>query len=393
MRIRGEDEKDALGVYVHIPYCLSKCPYCDFSSIAAGVVPEEGYVRCVLKELSTVVMAGNLAGDGVRLSSVYFGGGTPTLFSPGSIGRILTGVKRAFGRSDGLEVTLEANPETIGPGNLAGFRRAGVTRLSLGVQSFDEGELKALGRRHGVGASEAGFKAARDAGFDDIGVDLIFGIPGQALTSFERSLVRAIGLMPEHVSVYGLTIEDGTVFHGLYAGRDGVGLPGPDDQALIFEAAGRLLKDAGYVHYEISNWCLPGREGVHNGGYWKRRGYIGLGASAHSYLPYPSWGRRWWNERAPEAYMRRVEEGGSAIAGGEDLGREEAIAESVMLGLRMIGAGIDGESFRRLFGVYPGEALKGCAALEDEGCIERRGEDIVLTPRGVLLCNEVLLRL
>jgi oxygen-independent coproporphyrinogen-3 oxidase len=415
--------EEPVGVYIHVPYCVSKCPYCDFNSVEINdsspspcldPAREKRYVDAVLKELSTVASVGAPG----ELKSVYMGGGTPTVLSPGSIGSIIGGVVGRFKPSISVEITVEANPGTIGAVGLKGLKQAGVNRLSIGAQSFSGRILRTLSRVHTADKSLEVIQQARAAGFDNLGVDLIFGVPGQSLADWEETLQRTVALSPEHVSLYGLTIEPGTPFGHIYAqeegkdGAEGDGRPSgthaptaspalPQEETVIemYKAAISLLTKAGFVHYEISNFALPGKESVHNTGYWRGQAYLGLGPGAHTYLKKGPWGTRGWNERDPDEYLRLVEEKGSARVGGEELSREEAIVERVMLGLRMLGDGgegidgIDGKKFKDSFGKYPMEELAEWKTLEEEGLLLITGQDVRLTTKGALLSDEVFLRL
>lgn len=303
-------------------------------------------------------------------------------------------IKDSFRTPGTPEITLEVNPDTVNLEKLKGFRDNGVNRLSIGLQALSETHLKTLGRTHTVQRALDAFKEARAAGFENIGVDLIFGIPGQTVKEWEDALSKVAGLKPEHISLYGLTIEEGTPFYPLYGtGRGREMLPGEAAETQMYRSAIKLLTEGGWRHYEISNFARPGFESVHNSGYWLGVDYIGLGVSAHSYLSSPGWGRRWWNTPDIEGYMREVELHGRAVEASEDLGRGEAMLEAVMLGLRMIEKGIDGERFRAMFDAYPAEALKGVDKLVKEGFLRMRGEDVLLTEKGVLLSNEVFLEL
>lgn len=363
---------------------------------------EERYVESLLKELGAVTGREGIAGP---LRTFYIGGGTPTLFSPEAIGRLVSSVADVFGTRGtrgtggtglsgqaGIEITIEANPDTLSPEKLAGYRRGGVNRLSIGFQSLDDARLARLGRTHTAYRAAQAYGWARDAGFDNIGIDLIFGTPGQAAEAWEEELSSAALLRPEHISLYGMTIEEGTPFYRRY-GPDKAGLPGEEAEAEMFRTAIRVLKEAGYRHYEVSNFALPGRESIHNSLYWKGAPYLGLGAGAHSYLPWPDWGRRWWNEADPLAYMGKAEAGLDPSAGREELGRNDAMLEAVMLGLRMVEVGVGGESFRERFGLYPGEALPGLDGLIKDGLVRKRGEDILATESGLLFLNEIAVRM
>jgi oxygen-independent coproporphyrinogen-3 oxidase len=382
-RLEGGQEK-AVSAYVHVPYCLSKCPYCDFNSIPSSFPPESEYryVKAVLAELSI------RAADGERrLKSIYFGGGTPTLLSPASIGRVVKAVRESFGAPPSIEITIEANPATIDVKSLALFREAGVNRLSLGVQSFSEKTLKTLGRIHGPDDAVSAIKAGREAGFDNLAVDLIFAVPGQTRGDFLSDLNKLVGFIPEHVSIYGLTFEEATPFGR--ALRAGELKSAPEEvEADMYEDALRVLTGSGYGRYEISNFSLPGRESVHNQGYWDGRDCIGLGAGAHSYLSGKGpFGERGWNVDGPDRYMELIEGAAAAVGGHELLTREEAMTEALYLGLRTA-RGVDRNKFRARFGVEPEEAFVE-TRLFDNDLIEKTGSGLKLTDKGFMLANEV----
>ena len=395
------DDKRAgpeIGVYAHIPWCASRCPYCDFNSRAAAEVPEKRYTDCLAEELRRAAASEGLAAR--RLRSLYFGGGTPTLFSPGSIGRVIEAAFEVFTPDPAAEVTVEANPGTVTVERLRELRSAGVCRLSLGVQSTLDRDLTALGRAHSAREGVEALDMARRAGFDNVGVDLIFAVPGQTLEGWKEVLDAAVVLAPEHISIYGLTIEEATPFGRLYGGRGPArpGLASEEDEARMYELALETLGRAGYVHYEVSSFALPGRESVHNSGYWLGRDYLGIGAGAHSCLSTPPWGRRTWNVKDPGDYMERTASGLGAGAGGEDLTRGEAMAETVMLGLRMCGSGVDAAAFYARYGVTLEEALgPALAPLAAGGLVsfvpgggETGHGRLCLTRAGLLLADSVI---
>lgn len=395
MRSHIEDKARTIGVYVHIPFCAGLCPYCDFVSVRSSVIPEKRYVESILRELSTVAAEQSERLSGSVIETIYLGGGTPTLFSPDAIAMIIEGVRERFMGSP-AEVTIEANPDTVDIRSLKGYLKAGADRISIGMQSLDDAVLTSLGRRHTASRAVSAFRMARDAGFGNIGVDLMFAAPAQTLRSWEDTLSGAVELKPEHISLYGLTIEEGTPFGRLYGKKTGhagpsvQALPDEESEVRMYELAVSALAGYGYRHYEISNFALPGRESAHNSRYWKGSDYIGLGAGAHSCTGCGRWGRRWWNVEGVDEYMDLAACGRSTVAGAESLTREEAMIESVMLGLRMIGTGVSGQEFRERFGLYPKDAFSSCAALEDAGFLLRRGQDILLTPKGTLVANEVV---
>ncbi|MEK6760256.1 MAG: radical SAM family heme chaperone HemW [Deltaproteobacteria bacterium] len=393
MGILGEEELRTVGVYVHCPFCVSKCPYCDFRSVVDRSIPEARYIRCLEAELAAIVEKEGLHLQGRPLESIYLGGGTPSLFSPEAVASIINPIKKTFSPMEGVEVTLEVNPESAERSRLEAFRRAGVNRLSIGIQSLDNAVLAALGRSHTAVHGREAFNSARAAGFDNVGVDLIYGIPGQSLDVWLETVRRVVEMRPEHISAYCLTIEESTPFYPIYSTAEGKGrLPGEDAEIEMYAGLLRILKDAGYSQYEISNFAKPGFEAVHNSRYWLGKDYIGLGSSAHSYLYYPGWGRRWWNEPSPYAYMDKVEGQGAALSGSEELTRGEALHEAVVLGLRMLGRGVDAVAFKKRFGIYPREALTGCDELVGRNLVRFTGEDMCLTDEGALLSNEVFLR-
>lgn len=434
MRIPGDEKGKkrvggggGVGVYAHIPFCSSKCPYCDFSSVAGAPPPEEDYTGCLLSEIKAVLTDEAVSLSGARLSSIYIGGGTPSLFSPSSIGRLTERIASLIPPSGPIEATIEVNPESITADKLKGYLRSGINRVSVGVQSFNVLELKTLGRPHSPERAVEVVRLCREAGFANTGIDLIFGVPGQGLGSWEETIEKALAIRPEHISLYGLTIEEGTPYGSIYGRGGTIGvegrkpgvrrlaapsqiftiqhahaggtrgvppLPSEEEESRMYSYAVAALKGSGYVHYEISNFSLPGFESVHNSNYWKGVDYIGLGASAHSYYSTPGWGRRLWNEKGPFKYISLIKDKGRAVQGSEALSREEAMTESVILGLRMLEEGLDERSFTERFGASPEEAFKeGLKGLIKEGLIKRRGESLVLTERGIMISNEVFLRL
>ncbi len=398
MRIPEEKIDKSIGVYVHIPFCSSKCPYCDFNSVEVPRIPVARYVGCLKKELSALLEDGSRDLSARVLKSVYLGGGTPTTLSRSSIKEIIGAIKDAFVHVEGVEVTIEANPGSVDRRKMAGFKDAGVNRISIGVQSFDDRVLKTLGRAHTSSGAREAVKDARETGFRNIGVDLIFAVPGQTGESWEATLKEAVALRPAHISLYNLTIERSTPFYGLYKAKRRAGVPGApgaiapasqETEVEMYTTAVDLLKAAGYRHYEISNFALPGYSGVHNQGYWLGSDYIGLGSGAHSYLSMPDWGSRFWNEPDVEEYMRSVTASGRAVSGIEALSRAEAATERVMLGLRMLERGIDALEFKRRFGETLATCFKGWKMLESEGFVQSRAGTLLLTPKGVLVSDEI----
>lgn len=384
------NKPDSIGVYAHIPFCASKCPYCSFNSTAAIIIPEVRYADCILKELDYCLENEGLGGR--CLESLYIGGGTPSLFSTAAIGRMVKGMKTRLALSADAETTIEVNPDSVDAYRMEAYLGAGVTRVSIGAQSFDDAVLKTLGRRHSADKAVSAVKDAHAAGFENIGVDLIFGVPGQGIASWRATLEAFVRLRPEHISVYGLTIEEDTHFYSLYGeikGREAA----EEKEAQMYEAAIEALKGAGYLHYEISNFALPGFMSRHNRRYWLGGDYIGLGAGAHSFFSAHGWGRRRWNTADAASYMGSIEATGAAAEGVETLTEHQARTEAALLGLRMLDRGIDGAAFKARFGVSPASAFHDIKALEKEGLLLSRGEDVILTQKGALISNEILGRL
>jgi putative oxygen-independent coproporphyrinogen III oxidase len=361
------------GLYVHVPFCLTRCGYCDFNAYAGLGHLADRYVEALRLEADLV--AGEW--DDERFVSVFLGGGTPTTLDPGQLASLLARFREGFDISADAEVTIEANPDTVDEPKLAALLDAGFTRLSMGAQSFDEGVLLALERVHSPASVRRAYAAARSAGYDNVNIDLIYGANGETPESWRGTLEETVELGPDHVSAYALTVEPATAL-GRAVASNRTPAPDPDLQADMFALACELLGDAGYEHYEISNWARPGRECVHNLGYWESRPYLGLGAGAHSFRG----DRRWWNIRPPQQYLEVVESGRQPIGGEERLTEDERRLELVSLGLRTTrGLAVD-EIDVRLAIPYL-----------DAGLLARRNGHVVLTERGMLLANEVVLAL
>jgi oxygen-independent coproporphyrinogen-3 oxidase len=366
-----------LGIYIHIPFCLHKCPYCDFNSITVKPLPEEKYVKALVDEIRD-------RAEGFKrhtVETIYLGGGTPSLFSPQSIGVILDEIAKNFTLDAPLEITIEANPNSLTQEKLSIFHALGINRLSLGVQSFKDDCLKTLGRIHTSQDAILAFDAARKGGFENIGIDLIFSIPSQTTRDWEEDLDKVIDFHPEHISTYQLHIEEGTPFYQWVA-KEELSLPSEKLQTEMFETTWAKLKQAGYEHYEISNFALPGFRSRHNQRYWEGKEYLGIGAGAHSFLQ-KGWGMRRANITNPLLYMDSAER----TEYEEHLKKEEAIEEAIFLGLRQR-EGIDLKLFQERFGVTLNPYFTSLQGLvkEEMGCLK-------FTPRGLLLSNEVFLRL
>jgi oxygen-independent coproporphyrinogen-3 oxidase len=371
-------------LYVHIPYCQAKCPYCDFNSYAATSWPEDAYAAALLRELQ--LRAAEPPFAGARIATIFFGGGTPSLFRPATIARLLDGIAATCALADDAEITLEANPGTVERERLAGFRAAGVKRLSFGIQSFQPALLSTLGRIHGPDDARAAIRAARAAGFGDLNLDLIFAVPGETRVDWEADVAEVVRWAPEHVSAYNLTYEPGTPFHTL-RGR-GALLPLDDEDELwMYQHARAELGAAGYTQYEISNFARAGRQARHNQSYWRGIDYLGIGAGAHSYAHAPDWGRRWSNERIPERYIAAVDRG-DAVTSSETLSFDMAAAEFLFLGLRE-SSGVDPNEFARRFGRTLDDVHPEIAAYRADGFLEERGGRLALSERGLLVADSI----
>lgn len=382
-----------LGVYVHVPFCERICPYCDFAVVRAPTLAwgrEDAFVAALLRELGARLPAFGAA----RLATLYFGGGTPSRLQPASIARIVGAVRAALPEADAdVEVTLEVNPSTTERARLPAFREAGVNRLSIGVQSFDDAMLKRLGRAHRASESVATLAAARAAGFANVSLDLLFAGPGQSLAALEADLDALLAADPQHVSAYALTLEDGTPFaRAVATGR----LHVPDDDAVasLCECVWERLETAGLARYEVSSFARSGFESRHNRRYWQRRPVLGIGPGAWSSEPPCAdapYGARRANVRALDVWQARIESGRPGAA--EPPERPDAATargEAMFLGLRTR-AGLDAGAFAAAFGAPP-RAFFGAAidALRDAGLLlEAPNGDLCLSARGFLLSDSV----
>ncbi len=369
-----------IGLYLHIPFCEVKCTYCHFA-ISPGQAFDERQERYLLALLTEIGDAESASAD-----SLYFGGGTPSLLAIPRFKRLMHEVRRHFSLDPGAEVTLEANPKDLDLDGYRTLREAGVNRLSLGVQSFDDVVLAEMGRRHSAGDSRQAFADARRAGFDNVSVDLILGWPGETRDRWRQTIAAALALAPEHVSLYVLEVEGKTVLshrqrHG------GLALPEDDLVADLYRETVDVLGQAGILRYEISNFARPGFESRHNGKYWDDAPFVGLGMSAHGYGD----GVRYWNHESFGGYCSAVEKGGAAgaRAGERRLSPEERVGEALFTGLRRA-AGVDLARFQERYGIDPLDTYR--ERLHDvfaAGLLAVRDGALRLTEPGVLLSNEV----
>jgi len=380
---------ETASLYLHIPFCHTRCYYCDFNTYA-GILPlREPYVRALLTEIE---MAGKMAqlvdASPRRSRTIFFGGGTPSLLTVEQVTRLLAACRQAFAVDQDAEITLEANPGTLSSEQLAGLRTAGVNRLSMGAQSFDAELLKTLGRIHSPEEISQALQYARAAGFTSINLDLMFGLPGQTMSHWRETLEQALSLHPEHLSLYSLIIEEGTPFYTWT--HEGRITPGDEDLcADMYEYADERLQAEGYENYEISNWCLPGHSSQHNLTYWRNLPYLGMGAGAHSFFG----GRRFSNVLDPQEYIRLLKGQQRPEAESETIERVQEMSETAFLGLRT-GMGLHLPTFEQRFGGpfanFAGERLR---LVEEAGLLEQKEGWLRLSKRGRLLGNEVFLRL
>ena len=319
-----------VSLYLHIPFCHTRCHYCDFNTYAGMLPLREPYVRALITEVDLAGQLAQLANGTTRRSrTIFFGGGTPSLLTVEQIKRLLSTCREAFAVDEEAEITLEANPGTLNAEQLAGLRAAGINRLSLGSQSFDAELLLTLGRIHTPEEIVLALHHARAAGFHSINLDFMFGLPGQTMQHWKTTLDRALALRPEHFSLYSLIIEEGTNFYTWT--NEGRIIPGDEDLcADMYEYADELLQAEGYENYEISNWALPGHQSRHNLTYWQNLPYIGMGAGAHSFFG----GRRFSNVLDPQEYIRLLKKQQRPEAEGELVDRTQEMSETAFLGLQ-----------------------------------------------------------
>lgn len=390
-----------LSVYLHIPFCSRRCAYCDFNTYAGRLPLIPAYVNALCREIATV---GQAASVRPHVHTVYFGGGTPSLLSPFQVEQILETLRQHYLLADDAEITLEANPGTLTPSALLALRRLGVNRLSLGMQSAHADELQQLGRIHTFAETAQSVRWARSAGFTNISLDLLYGLPEQNLQRWQATVSRAIALAPDHFSLYALTIEPRTPFGRQFA-RGLLSLPDQDWAAAMYEWASDYLESCGYTQYEISNWARPSFPCRHNLTYWRNQPYLGFGAGAHGYAS----NYRYANVRRINVYLQRLHapNGTSppfpfspATAYRRFVSPRAAIEETMILGLRLTGEGVSADDFQQRFGVSIdqlfGAEIEELLRLElvewaqDERTHNRRA--LRLTRRGHLLGNQVFLR-
>lgn len=368
-----------LSLYIHIPWCVRKCPYCDFNShTASPILPEEEYVDALLADLDLDLPHVH----GRELRSIFFGGGTPSLFSAQALGRLLTGVEQRIRFASDIEITLEANPGTFEQDKFRAYRGLGINRLSIGIQSFQEAKLKALGRIHNGDEAIRAADMARQAGFDNFNLDLMHGLPDQSQEEALNDLRQAIALAPTHLSWYQLTLEPNTVFW-----NQPPVLPEDDILWDIQETGQQLLADNGYAQYEVSAYAQPGKAARHNLNYWAFGDFIGIGAGAHGKLSHPD-GRiiRTWKTRLPKDYLNPDK---PFQAGHKRLSTEELPFEFLMNALRL-SDGVDAALFQERTGLSLASLTSARREAEQRGLLKADPARLVATPQGQLFLNDLL---
>ena len=387
-----------LGLYVHIPFCQTKCPYCDFNTYAAIEPLMPSYVAALRAEIAEW---GAVLGR-PRVASVFFGGGTPSYLPEGDLAALMQTIDSSFEITPGAEVTVEANPDDLSPGKLDSIRSTGINRLSIGVQSLDDGLLEVLGRRHTAQDAIGAYKSALEAGFGNISLDLMYGLPGQGLEQWQETVAEIVDLHPAHLSMYCLTLEGGTPMEKAIS-SGAMSDPDPDLAADMYLAAEDAMQLSGYRHYEISNWAKPGRESRHNLTYWRNGQFLGVGPGAHSYIART----RFHNLRSPREYIRRMDSRSPragtpvsmqmlqempAVESAEAIEPPMEMAETMMMGLRL-DTGIVEADFAARFGRSLSDVYAGVIPdLQHLGLVEAKDGVVRLTGRGRLLGNEVFSR-
>jgi len=376
---------ETISLYIHIPLCVKKCAYCDFASFSGRMGQREGYVQAVCREIrAQAAFFGRR-----RIATIFFGGGTPTLLSGDQLKAIMQTVRDCFEVMDGAEISMEGNPGTLDMESLRAYREAGVNRLSLGVQSMDDSLLAAIGRIHTAKEAEAAVRMAREAGFENLNLDLMYGLPGQTAQQWRDTLQKAAALAPDHLSCYSLILEEGTpLFDSVNAGTCAP-LPDEDEMERMDALTLQLTRENGYVQYEVSNFAKAGRQCRHNIVYWECMPYLGVGLNAHSDMD----GGRFYNPQSWEDYLAMAESGSISRKQEGNSSAEERMFERMMMGLRQT-RGVDAVRFVRDFGreietVWP-ETIE---QMTRRNLMDSNKERVFLTQRGMQVMNGVLVSL
>jgi len=371
-----------LGAYLHIPFCTKRCGYCSFNTAPDAPGAVERFLPALLGEMDLVAQAPWAAA--VDLRSVFLGGGTPSLLPAEAMERILERLRDRFGVTAGAEVTVECNPESVSRERLAGYRRAGVTRISLGVQSLDDHILPTLDRLHTAAQAREAFDAARAAGFEDVSIDLIYGLPGLDLSTWEATVKAALGWRPDHLSAYALTLDEGSLWHA--AGVTGIA---PEETTTAqYRRLAELAAEAGFEHYEVSNYARPGHRSTHNQIYWHAEEYLGLGPGACGYLGDVRYG----NVKPVERYGAMIARGVVPVGTHETLTPRQRLAERLILGLRLCD-GVPGEWIEDRVAAEPGRLRAVLDAWRERGLLVEGAGRLRLTEAGFLLSDALFIEL
>ena len=373
--MKNRKENSPMEIYIHIPFCIRKCDYCDFLSGPSGPEEQADYVQALLREIQAVE-----EGEGRSVSSIFIGGGTPSVLDEKFVGEILREIRKDFKLQEDAEITIEVNPGTVDARKLLAYRSFGINRLSIGLQSPQDRELKILGRIHNYRQFLETYKQARDAGFDNINVDLMSAIPGQDIKAWEKNLQTIAGLEPEHISAYSLIVEEGTPFY-----ERELQLPSEEEERQMYEMTAEFLEAYGFHQYEISNYAKKGKECRHNIGFWQRVDYLGVGLGASSLRH----NCRFSNTRAMEKYLRDAGNPEKIRENREKLSVQDQMEEFMFLGLRMT-EGISRKKFLKEFGKTLEEIYEQpLRKLEKLELLETEGDCVKLTRKGISLSNQV----
>ncbi|MFC7440643.1 radical SAM family heme chaperone HemW [Laceyella putida] len=368
-------------VYIHIPFCTNKCHYCDFTAYVVDGQPVDDYLAALDQEMALTVSA--VPPGAIR--SIFIGGGTPTVLTPRQMDRLLSSIRRYFPLWDeSIEFTIEANPGTTGPELLRVMRAGGINRISFGAQTFRPDLLERIGRIHGVEEIKRGVELAREAGFANLSLDLMFGLPTQTVSDMEETLRQAVALAPEHFSCYSLKVEEGTLFHHLHERKE-LPLPSEDAELAMYQLTRSYLAEQGYAQYEVSNFSKPGRESRHNLTYWLNEEYYGFGTGAHGYVQK----RRHANIKGVKEYVQRLERNELPIAESYPVSRTEEMENFMILGLRLM-EGVSRDKFQRLYGVELEQVFGSVLTrLLTKGLLDLNGDRYRLTEKGLIFGNDV----
>ena len=372
----------SLGAYLHIPFCTQRCGYCSFNTAPDAPGAVDRFVPALLGEIDLIALAPWAGAVGLR--SVFLGGGTPSLLPVDTMARLLERLRAQFGIAPRAEVTVECNPESVSRERLEGYRRAGVTRISLGVQSLDDRILPTLDRLHTAAQARAAFEAARAAGFDDVSVDLIYGLPGLDAATWEATVKESIAWGPDHLSAYALTLDEGSLWHA--AGVTGI--PPEETTTAQYRRLAELAADAGFEHYEVSNYARPGHRSQHNQIYWRAEEYVGLGPGACGYLGDVRYG----NVKPVERYAAMVAGGEAPLATHETLTPRQRLGERLILGLRM-GEGVPLPWIEERLSAGPPRLHATLDAWRERGLLAERDGRARLTEAGFLLSDALFMEL